>query len=56
MELWHSTRWCHVVVGLGTGADTLHAQAVYGVTSQPVLNRALWERMVEYMAQHVVAP
>ena len=24
--LWHSTRWCHVLIGLGRGADTLHAQ------------------------------
>ena len=24
MELWHSTRWCHVLVCSGTGAVTLH--------------------------------
>ena len=24
--LWHSTRWCHTLVGRGRGADTLHAQ------------------------------
>ena len=30
--LWHSTRWCHVLIGPGRGADTLHAQAAYGVS------------------------
>ena len=41
--LWHSTRWCHVLVGLGRGSEPLHAQAAYGVSSQPVLNLALWD-------------
>ena len=38
--LWHPTRWCHVLVGLGRGSESLHAQAAYGVSSQPALNRA----------------
>ena len=56
-ERWGcGTRRCDILVGLGTGADTLHAQAVYGVPSQPVLNGALWERVLKYMAQHGAAP
>ena len=34
--LWHSTRWCHVL-GLGRGADSLHAQVAYGISAQPPL-------------------
>ena len=37
--VWHSTRWCHVMVGMGRWADALHAQVAYGVLAQPVLNR-----------------
>ena len=29
-----------------------HAQAVYGVPSSRALNKALWERVVEYMSWH----
>ena len=29
--LWHSGRWCHVLVGQGWGADSLHAHVAYGV-------------------------
>ena len=36
--LWHSTRWCHVLVGLGTGVTVLHAQVACGVSSQLALN------------------
>ena len=39
--LWHSTRWCHVLVAFGRGSESLHAQAPYGVSSHPDVNRAL---------------
>ena len=48
-ELWHSVRWCHVLVGLGTWANILHVQAIYRVPSQPELNHAAWERALEYV-------
>ena len=48
--LWHSTRWCHVLVGLGRGADTLHAQVAYGVSAQPALNRTFWDHATQYVA------
>ena len=54
--LWHSTRWCHVLIGLGRGADTLHAQAAYGVSAQPALNRAFWDHATQYVARHGTAP
>ena len=31
--LWHSTRWCHVLVGLGWEADSLHTHVAYGVSA-----------------------
>ena len=54
--LWHSTRWCHVLVGLGRGADTLHAQVAYGVSAQPPLNRTFWDHATQYVARHGTAP
>ena len=54
--LWHSTRWCHVLVGLGTGATVLHAQAAYGVSGQPALNGAFWQQALDYAARHGAAP
>ena len=54
--LWHSTRWCHVLVGLGTGATVLYAQAAYGVSGQPALNRAFWQQALDYAARHGAAP
>ena len=54
--LWHSTRWCHVLVGLGTGATVLHAQAAYGVSGQPALNLAFWQQALDYAARHGAAP
>ena len=54
--LWHSTRWCHVLVGLGRGADTLHAQVAYGVSAQPALNRTFWDHATQYVARHGTAP
>ena len=54
--LLHSTRWCHVLVGLGMGATVLHAQAVYGVSGQPALNRAFWQQALDYAARHGAAP
>ena len=54
--LWHSTRWCHVLVGLGTAATVLHAQAAYGVSGQPALNRAFWQQALDYAARHGAAP
>ena len=37
--LWQSTRWCHVLVGLGRGADTLHAQVTGGTPAPDPLRR-----------------
>ena len=54
--LWHSTRWCHVLIGLGRGADTLHAQAAYGVSAQPALNRAFRDHATQYVVRHGTAP
>ena len=54
--LWHSTKWCHVLVGFGTGATVLHAQAAYGVSGQPALNRAFWQQALDYAARHGAAP
>ena len=54
--LLHCTRWCHVVVGLGRGADTLHAQVAYGVSAQPALNRTFWDPATRYVARHGMAP
>ena len=54
--LWHSTRWCHVLIGLGRGADTLHAQVAYGVSTQPTLNRAFWDHATQHIARHGTAP
>ena len=54
--LWHSTRWCQVLTGLGRGADTLHAQAAYGVSAQPALNRAFRDHATQYVARHGTAP
>ena len=54
--LWHSTRWCHVLVRLGTWATVLHAQAAYGVSGQPALNRAFWQQALDYAARHGAAP
>ena len=54
--LWHSARWCHVLVGLGQASESLHAQAAYGVSSQPAFNRAFWDQAAQYVAQHGVAP
>ena len=54
--LWHFTRWCHVLIGLGRGTDTLHAQAAYGVSAQPTLNRAPWDHATQYVAWHGTAP
>ena len=54
--LWHSTRWCHVLVGLGRGADTLHAQMAYGVSAQPALNCTFWDHATQYVARHGTAP
>ena len=55
-SLWHSTRWCHVLVSLGRGADWLHAQVAYGVSAQPALNRTFWDHATQYMARHGTAP
>ena len=54
--LWHSTRWLHVLVELGRGADTLHAQVTYGVSAQPALNRTFWDHATPYVARHRAAP
>ena len=54
--LWHSTRWCHVLLGLGRGADSLHAQVAYGVSSQPALNRVFWDKATRYVVRHGTAP
>ena len=50
--LWHSTRWCHVLVGLGTGAMVLDAQAAYGLSSKLALHRAFWQQALDYAARH----
>ena len=54
--LWHPTRWCHVLVGLGQGADSLHAQVAHGVSAQPTLNRVFWDHATRYVARHGTAP
>ena len=40
----------------GRGADSLHAQAAYGVSSQPALNRVFWDQATQYVARHGAAP
>ena len=50
--LWHSTRWCHVLVGLGRGADSLHAQVAYGVSAHKALNRTFWSHATQYVERH----
>ena len=54
--LWHSTRWCHAFVGFGLGLESVHAQATCCVSSRPSLNRAFWERAVQYVVRHGAAP
>ena len=54
--LGHSTRWCQVTVGLGTGATVLHAQAAYGVSGQLAPNQALWQQALDYAARHGAVP
>ena len=54
--LWHSIRWCHAPVCLSTGATVLHAQAAYGVSGQPALNRAFWQHAMDYAARHGAVP
>ena len=54
--LWHTTRWCHVLVGLGRGADSLHAKVEYGVSAQPALHRTFWSHTTQYVARHGTAP
>ena len=54
--LWHSTRWCHVLVGMGRGADSVHAQAAYGVSSLLALNRVNRDQATQYVARHGLAP
>ena len=53
--LWHSTRWCHVLVGLGRGTDALHAQVAYGVSAQPALNRTFCDHATQYVVRHGTA-
>ena len=54
--LWHSARWCHFLLGLGRGADSLHAQMAYGISSQPALNRIFWDQATRYVVHHGAAP
>ena len=54
--LWHSSRWCRVLVGLGRGDDTLHAHVAYGVSAQPALNRTFLDHATQYVARHGTAP
>ena len=54
--LWHSTRWCRVLVGLGRGADSLHAQVAYGVSARPALNRTFWDHATGYVARLGMPP
>ena len=54
--VWHSTCWCQVLVGLGRGVDSLHAQMAYGVSSQQVLRRVFCDHATQPMARHGVSP
>ena len=54
--LWHSTRYCHDLVGLGRGADSLHAQVAYGVSSLPLPSRVFWDQATLYVARQGTAP
>ena len=54
--LWHSTRWCCVLVCLGWGADSLYAHVAYGVSAQRALNRTFWDHATQYVACHATAP
>ena len=54
--LWHSTRYCHVQVGLRRVVDSLHAQGTYGVFSKPTLSHGFWDHTTDYVARHGAAP
>ena len=45
-----------MLVGLGTGATVLHAQAAYGVSGQPAVNRAFWQQAPDYARRHGAVP
>ena len=55
-RLWHSGRWVHVHICLGSGAVALNIMCVYGVSSNPTLNAQLWSQLLEYRARLGVAP
>ena len=55
-ELRRSCRWMHVLVGTGTGASTLHGQAVYGHSWRSEENGAFLDRVLEYMARSENSP
>ena len=46
----------HVLMGLGRGLESLHAQAACGVCSQLALTRAFWDQAAQYVARHGAAP
>ena len=49
-KLWHSGRWLHVIAGRGKGDEYINLQVIYGIASNPTLNREMWKPVICYFS------